>query len=253
MQLSFDLEADPLLPQVRARLLDAYGPQRPIRRMDPLSQMIKSIVSARTYDEVSWAAFLRLREVFPDWDALGDTLPAEIEKVLLPVTHADHKARQLPVLIRVLRTRPHGLSMDFLADHTVEQAMSWLQELPGVGPKTAAATLNFSTLAMRAFVIDTHVHRVLKRLGLTARNGDVAMAYDRMMSLIPGAWTAEDLFELHWLFKGLGQDICTAPLALCGRCPLKAVCARVDVERRPVVALFPAQRSDRSRSHTPNS
>lgn len=252
MQLSFDLEASPILPQMRERLVGLYGPQRPFRRMDPLSQMIKSVVSARTYDETSWAAFVRLRDAFADWNALGEVEPAQIEKILLPVTYADQKARLLPVLIRVLRTRPFGLDFGFLTEHTVGEAMAWLQQLPGVGPKTAAATLNFSTLAMRAMVIDTHVHRVTKRLGLTARNGDVAQAYERMMSLIPATWTAEDLFELHWLLKGLGQDICTAQIALCGRCPLKSQCPRVDVEARRPVLPFPAQPS-RDLSQTANS
>ena len=251
MQLLFDL-VPPILPEVRERLLGLFGPQQPLGRMDPLSQMIKSVVSARTYDATSWAAFVELRKAFPDWDALGDTAPAEIDRVLDPTTHADQKARQLPVLIRVLRTRPCGLDMGFLADHPVEQAMSWLRALPGVGPKTAAATLNFSTLAMRAFVIDTHVHRVLRRLGIVDRKGDAAEAYERMMSLIPAEWSAEDLFELHWLFKGLGQDTCTAQLALCGRCPLKALCPRVDVTVRAPVTPFPVQ-SSRSRSQTPNS
>lgn len=252
MQLMFDL-APPILPQVREQLLALFGPQHPIRRLDPLSQMIKSIISARTYDIVSRAAFVELQKAFPDWDELGDTAPADIQRILAPTTHADQKARQLPVLIRVLRTRPHGLDLRFLAEHTVEDAMAWLQQLPGVGPRNAAATLNFSTLAMRAFVIDTHTHRVLKRLGLVSRKGDAAEAYERMMSLIPAEWDAEALFELHWLFKGLGQDTCTAQLALCGRCPLKTLCPRIDVAvRAPVVAFIP-QSSDRRRSQTPNS
>jgi len=238
MQLSFDLGGPPVLPQMRERLLGLFGPQRPFRRMDPLSQMIKSVVSSRTYDEVSWPSFLELRKAFPDWNELGDTAAAEVEHILRAVTHADLKGRQLPVLIRVLRTRSHGLDLGFLADHTVEEAMSWLQQLPSVGPKTAAATLNFSTLAMRAMVIDTHVHRVIRRLGLTDRRGDVAQAYEQMMELIPTDWTAEDLFELHWLFKGLGQDVCTAQLALCGRCPLKAVCPKIGVEPRGPVLPF---------------
>lgn len=249
MQLSFDLGGPSSLPQVREQLLGLFGPQRPLRRMDPLSQMIKSVVSARTYDEVSWPSFVELRKAFPDWNALGAAAPAEIEHILRAVTHADLKGRQLPVLIRVLRARPHGLDLSFLADHVVEEAMAWLQQLPSVGPKTAAATLNFSTLAMRAMVIDTHVHRVVRRLGLTDRKGDVADAYEQMMALIPADWTAEDLFELHWLFKGVGQDICTAQLALCGRCPLKSLCPKVDVARRAPVLPY----SPRSRSQTSNS
>ena len=184
MQLLFDLEP-PILPQVRQRLVELFGPQRRTKRLDPLSQMIKSIICARTYDATAWAVFLELRKAFPDWNVIGDTAPAEIEKVIAPVTHADQKARQLPVLIRVLRTRPHGLDLSFLADHTVDDAMAWLMELPGVGPKTAADTLNFSALGMPAFVVYTHVHRVLRRLGLVSRRSEVRDAYEHMMSAIP--------------------------------------------------------------------
>ena len=238
MQLPFDL-VPPILPEARERLLGFFGPQRPVRRLDPLSQTIKSLLSARTYDATSWASFVQLRKAFPDWSALGDTPPAEIEKLIAPVTHAEQKARQLPVLVRVLRTRPRGLHLGFLSDHPVEGAIAWLRELPGLGPMAAAATLNFSTLAMRAFVVDTHVHRVLKRLGLVSRRGDVAEAYEQMMSLIPAHWSADDLFELHWLLKGLGQDTCTAQLALCGRCPLKELCPRIDVAVRAPIIPFP--------------
>lgn len=251
MQLLFDL-GPPILPGVRDQLLAFYGPQRPTRRMDPLSTLIKSVISSRTYDAVSWAAFVQLREAFPDWAALAEAAPKDIEAVIASVTHAEAKARQLPVLIRVLQTRPHGLDLSFLKDHIVDQAMAWLRELPGVGPQSAAKCLNFSTLNMRALAVDTHVHRVTRRLGLTSRTGDAALAYETLMSLIPHEWTAEDLYELHWLLKGLGQDICTDPLALCGRCPLKDTCAHVDVATRRAVLPFPAQ-SSRDLSQTPNS
>ena len=254
MQLSFDLEAAPLLPQLRARLVEFYGPQQPTRRLDPLSQLIKSIINSRTYDQVSWPAFVRLREAFPDWAELAQAAPKDIEALIAPVTHADAKAKQLPILIRVLAMRPGGLDLGFLGEHGVDQAMAWLRDLPGVGPMSAAATLNFSTLNMRALVVDTHTHRVTKRLGLTSRTGDAAQAYETLMSLVPAGWTAEDLFELHWLLKGLGQDICADPMALCGRCPLKASCNRVDVEARRAVVTFPtARQSSRSLSQMANS
>lgn len=253
MQLSFDLEAAPILPQVREQLLTLFGPQVRSKRLDPLSQLIKTVLNARTADGVAWATFQTLREACPDWNDLGDLSPAEVERLIAPVTHADAKARQLPILIRVLRGRPHGLDLGFLADHPVGEAMGWLQALPGVGPMVAAATLNFSSLRKRVFVVDTHVHRVVKRLGVVGRKSDVAEAYERMMSTIPAEWTADDLFEFHWLLKGLGQDTCTAQLALCGRCPLKSLCPRIDVAVRAPIVPFVPQSSGRSRSQTPNS
>lgn len=250
MQLSFDLESAPRLTVFRDALKMVFGPQRPTGRMDPLSQLIKSVVSSRTYDDVSWAAFCRLRDAFPDWNALGDADPKAVEALIQPVTFPDQKARQLPVLIRVLRTRPHGLDLSFLADHSVDQAIAWLRELPGIGVKSAAAALNFSVLDRRALVVDTHVHRVARRLGLAPKAGDTAHAYEALMAQTPGGWEAQDLFELHWLFKGLGQSVCTDSHPRCGMCPLKASCPRVGVAERRAVLSFP---QSRSLSHTPNS
>jgi endonuclease III len=244
MQLMFDLETSPLLPRFRAQLLDVFGPQRRTARPDPLSQLILSVISARTLDAVSASAFLRLRGVFKDWAELADASPKKIEAAIAATTFADRKARQLPILIRVIQVRTSGLDLDFLGERPVEEAMDWLQSLPGVGAKTAAVTLNFSRLNRRALVVDTHVHRVAKRLGLVGRTSEPAQAYDALMSLIPSDWSADDLFELHWLIKGLSQSICAEAAPRCGMCPLKATCPRVGVGvGRKVVELSASRRT----------
>jgi endonuclease-3 len=118
--------------------------------------------------------------------------------------------------------------------------MTWLQGLPGVGCKTAAATLNFSTLNRRALVVDTHVHRVARRIGLVGRSALPSEAYAMLMAEAPEDWTAEDLIELHWLMKKLSQSICTAERPACGLCPFAADCPRVDAATAPSEPLaFP--------------
>jgi endonuclease-3 len=229
MQLTFELESSPLAPRLRDALLALFGPQPHRGDGDPLSQLILALIGARTLDKTSFAAFVRLREAFPDWGELATAAPKRIEAAIAQVTFADNKARQLPTLIRVIQIRAGRLDLDFLRDCSVEEAMEWLQSLPGVGCKTAAATLNFSKLRRRALVVDTHVHRVAKRLGLVGKTGEPAQAYETLMATIPAAWTAEDVFELHWLIKGLGQSICTDAAPLCGQCPLKAMCPRVGI------------------------
>lgn len=242
MQLMFDLETS--LPRLRAELLNLFGPQRRTAKADPLSQLIHSLISARTPDSVSWSAVARLQAMFKDWSELIDGSPTKIEAALGETTFADRKARQLPILVRVIQVRTGGLDLDFLAERPVEEAMEWLQSLPGVGVKSAAATLNFSRLNRRALVVDTHLHRVAKRLGLVGRTNEPAQAYEAVMSQIPRNWTADDLFELHWLMKGLGQSICTDSAPRCGMCPLKASCPRVGVGvGRKVVELSSARRS----------
>ena len=237
MQLSLSFIAPSILPALRDRLVAVFGPIRPERRLDPLSQMIKALISARTYDETSWAAFVRLQAAFPDWNALAKAEPREIERIIDPVTFADRKARQLPVLIRVLQLRRRNLDLSLLADMPIEEAMTWLQGLPGIGCKSAAAVLNFSTLNRRALVVDSHVHRVARRLGLVGRSTLPTEAYAMLMGEAPVGWTSGDLFEFHWLLKKLGQSVCTDAQPSCALCPMREDCARVDVSAGRSVQL----------------
>lgn len=228
MQTRLDLPSD--LPPVRDRLRVVFGDlERPERRMDPVSQLIRAVLGSRTYDEVSWAAFFRLQRAYPDWTQLGQATADEIEPIIDPVTFADQKARQLPILIRLITLRRGTLELDFLGEEPVEEAMFWLVQLNGVGVKCAAATLNFSHLNRPAMVVDTHVHRVARRLGLTAAKGDETGTYHAIMEQAPQTWTAEDFLELHRLMKSHGQSICSHFDPACGLCALRDLCPRVGV------------------------
>jgi len=253
MQLTLELETAPLLPRLRRALLALFGPQRAEGRLDPVSQLIKSIIGARTSDADGWAAFARLRGAFADWTDLASAAPKRIETAIAAAAFADRKARQLPILVRVIQIRTGGLDLGFLADGPVADAMGWLQSLPGVGCKSAAAVLNFSTLNRPALVVDSHVHRVAKRLGLAGRASDPAQAFEALTALIPATWTAEDLFELHWLIKGLGRSICSEASPRCGMCPLKAECPRLGVGvGRKVVELAAARRTREASAEAPD-
>ncbi|PIC00879.1 endonuclease III [Caulobacter sp. X] len=230
MQLSLSLARSPL-ESVRDALLCEFGPQRPVTRMDPISQLVKSSISGRTQDAVSWAAFLRLRAAFKAWDDLADAPVAAVARIIEDVTFPVDKARHLTTALKMIRDKVGWLSLNHLKTLTVDQARWELQALPGVGTKVAACVLNFSDLAMRALVVDTHVDRVAKRIGLVGA-GDATHTYHTLMALAPDVWTADDLFELHWLMKrGLGQMLCPHEGPKCGACPLKATCAKVGVGR----------------------
>ena len=81
MQLSLGLSRSPL-ESVRDALLCEFGPQRPVARMDPISQLVKSSISGRTPDAVSWAAFLRLRAEFSCWEDLAQATEAQVLEVI---------------------------------------------------------------------------------------------------------------------------------------------------------------------------
>jgi endonuclease III len=90
--------------------------------------------------------------------------------------------------------------------------------------RNAATTINFSSLRMRALSIDTHVLRIGQRLGLLAPTADIARAYAGYMRLVPDAWDGDDLYELHWLLKQHGQQVCSFAAPKCGACVLADIC-----------------------------
>ena len=228
MQLSLSLSRS-ALENVRDALLCEFGPQRPVARMDPISQLVKSSISGLTPDAVSWGAFLRLRAEFSCWEDLAQTPEVKVLEIIRDVAHAEDKARRLPHALRLITQKVGWLSLNHLSGRPVDEARWELQSLPGVGVKVAASVLNFSTLAMRALVVDSNVHRVARRLGLIGA-GDTTHAYQALMRLTPEAWSADDLFELHWLLKrGLGQMLCPPEAPRCGACPLRHDCAKLDL------------------------
>ena len=100
-----------------------------------------------------------------------------------------------------------------------------LRQLPGVGPKTAAIVLLFS-LGQPYFPVDTHVHRVAKRLGLVPANASAEQAQALLQRAVP----PEMMYALHMQLIRHGRAICRAPRPLCDECVLLDICPRVGVK-----------------------
>lgn len=213
--------------------LRAFGGRiRDDRRLDPVSQFVRSFIASRTHDRDSWDAFLRLTRRFERWDALAEAPVAEIEALLAGVTHAEKKAPELKAALCAIRARAGTLNLDFLADLPVEQGLRWLEAIHGVGRKIAAATLNFSTLRRPAFVVETNVLRVLQRFGFVRATANTEQAYDAVMAAADGL-DADALYELHWHLKRLGQRVCTHAYSNCRACALSSLCMqRVEAAAR---------------------
>jgi endonuclease-3 len=233
--LAFGQSAD--LVFLRDRLRDRFGPVFDALRHDPISQLVKASISSRTYDEVSSTAFERLVMRYPDIEDLAAAPVEEIEAVISDVEFAETKALHLRAALRMIKAQQGAILLDFLWNWPVDLAMRWLTSLPGAGHKVAAAVLNFSSLRRRIFVVDTHVLRVLQRFGFVGAKADGKDASDAVMAAAD-SFDTDDVYELHWLLKYLGQQICTHGIAHCSECPLATMCLkRVQPEKainRPV-------------------
>jgi endonuclease-3 len=101
----------------------------------------------------------------------------------------------------------------------LDEAKTWLRELNGVGPKTAACVLMFA-LGMPALPVDTHVHRVAGRLGLVPPNATPERAHD----LLEHELDPPLVYALHISLIKHGRRLCRAQRPLCEQCPLLDGC-----------------------------
>ena len=204
-------------------LLERFGKPEPRELWDPLSQFIYSLLSSRTKTETTYAVVAELRERFGGWENLRDASLTEIEKAIGDVTFPEQKAVQLKSSLMEITRRYGTLTLDFLAQYRTDKIRTWLEQFPGVGPKTSGAVVNFSTLRRRALCLDSHHLRVVQRLGLTPR-ADAHTTEERLMRIVPESWSAEKMDDDHQLVKKLGQTICTFADPRCGQCPLLQMC-----------------------------
>jgi endonuclease-3 len=216
-------EHDDRLPRIHKLLLDYYGKPKAREPWDPLKQFIYSLLSSRTKTETTHQVLRHLWERFGSWDDLRDASLTEIEEAIRDVTFPEQKAVQLKDSLQQVTARVGTLTLDFLAKYRTEKIRAWLEQFPGVGPKTSAAVVNFSVLRRRALCIDSHHLRVTQRLGLT-RRADAATTEERLMRMVPESWDAEMLDEHHSLIKKHGQELCTFADPKCSRCPLLQMC-----------------------------
>ncbi len=222
MQLS--LFADPIMPLIRDRLIPLYGRIEDEVRYEPTEQFVLSLISSRTHDEVSGVAFEQLRAHFPYWEMLLTADAAKVTALIADVQYAPVKASRLIEALNRIKTQHKTLDLGLLENWPVDVAWSWLQSLPGAGPKVAAATLNFSTLRKSVFVADTHVLRDAKRIGLLPPKANLALGHRVLNGLIPNDWGERDDYQQHWLMKSHGQNICRHSTPRCGECPLQDIC-----------------------------
>ena len=211
---------------VHQRLCAEYGCPIPFfHELDPLSELVSSLLSHRTKNRDSGRAFRRLRERFPTWDAVRDAPVAEVEEAISAATWPEQKAPRIQeVLRRIGELRGGALSLDFLAEMQLREARDWLEALPGVGPKTSAATLLFSRLRLPALPVDSHHHRVAQRLGLIGPGVAVGPSHRVLEAQLPPEWSAQQVYDNHEALMLHGQRCCYHRGPECPRCPVLDLC-----------------------------
>lgn len=206
--------------EVTRRLTERYG-ELPFSPKDPMSQLVDILLSHRTKDEQTAAAYDNLLRVFGSWEAVRDAPVGEVQAAIENVNWPDVKAPRLQAVMRQITEERGSLNLDFLCDLSVEEGTTWLSRFEGVGPKTAACVLLFSC-RKPTLPVDVHVHRVSQRLGLIGKKVSADAAHKLLPALLPG--DARSIYNFHKALLRHGQRTCVFERPRCQQCPLTDLC-----------------------------
>lgn len=180
-------------------------PPIPLRHEDPYTLLVAVLLSAQCTDarvnQVSPRLFARARTP----EAMASLGTREIEAIIRPCGLAPGKARHIRALSRILVERHGG---------QVPATFEALEALPGVGHKTASVVMA-QAFGQPAFPVDTHIHRLAARWGLSSGRSVPVTERDLKRLFPPAAWSTLHLQIIHF-----GREHCPALRHDFAGCPI---------------------------------
>lgn len=207
--------------EVHRRLLCHIG-ERPLRpRRRPMHELISTMLSHRTTQHNEALAYEAMWRRYGSWEAIRDAPVDELAQTIRQANFAESKARNIQEALRRIIEHSGGPSIDFLKDMPDQEALAWLMSLPGVGIKTASLVLLFC-FSKPLLPVDSHIHRVSRRLGLIGPNVTPAAAHTVLLDLLPR--DPHLLLNFHVNMLRLGQRVCRWRSPDHAACPLTDIC-----------------------------
>jgi endonuclease-3 len=201
-----------ILPALRRALPDA---RCALRHRNAFELLVATILSAQCTDERVNAVTPELFRAYPDAAALAKAPRARLEALIRRTGFFRAKARSLLGCARALVERHGG---------RVPQEMDALVALPGVGRKTANVVLGTAFGIASGVVVDTHVARLSRRMGLTRESDPLRIERDLMAAVPRRAWIEWSHLLIHH-----GRRTCRARKPDCAGCAVAQWCPREGV------------------------
>jgi endonuclease-3 len=196
-----------------------YGVPENRRASDPLDMLVKIILSQATSDTNSHRTFAALKKRFPDWEMALRARTSTIAAVIRSGGLANQKAQVIKDILRQIKDEHGTLDLSFLHDFDEAEAVNYLKQFRGIGPKTIACTLLFAC-RKEVFPLDTHIFRVLRRVGLIPQKCTDQRAHDLMNRKVPKG----KFYSFHVNLIRHGRALCRPREPLCERCPIVEYC-----------------------------
>ncbi len=190
----------------------------------PYELIVAVILSAQCTDKRVNLITPEFYTRFPDVYSLAEAELEQVFELIKSCSYPNNKAKHLLGMARMLIERFNGI---------VPDTMEELQQLPGVGRKTANVILSVA-FQKPAMAVDTHVFRVAARIGLTSKAKN---PYETEMQLI--RHIPEEMIPLahHWLILH-GRYVCKARKPACRQCGIRHLCTYFEKKRETLVSLF---------------
>jgi endonuclease-3 len=215
--------------EVSQRLTKHYG-EVPFSSKDPMSMLVDILLSHRTRDEQTAAAWANLLKTFGSWEGVRDAPTQQVQDTIANVNFPEIKAPRIQAIMRQITQERGNLNLDFLRDLPVEESAAWLNRFEGVGPKTTACVLLFSC-QKPLLPVDVHVHRVSGRLGLIGKKVTADNAHALLQALLPQV--ARPIYNFHKALLRHGQRICVYEHPRCNQCVITDLCDYYKTVVRP--------------------
>ncbi len=177
---------------------------------NPYQLIVAVILSAQCTDKRVNLITPAFFEKFPSAGVLAGSDEATVFELIRSCSYPNNKTRHLLGMARMLTEKFNGV---------VPEDVDALQQLPGVGRKTANVIVSVA-FSQPALAVDTHVHRVASRIGLTWRAKNPRETEDQLVRFIPRGKLA---IAHHWLILH-GRYVCNARKPKCPECGLRELC-----------------------------
>jgi len=192
----------------RLRAADPH-PASELEFRSPFELLVAVVLSAQATDKSVNLATRELYRIANTPAALLKLGRAGLERYIRRIGLYRTKAKNIVATCRLLLERHGG---------EVPSTREALEELPGVGRKTASVILNVA-FGQPTIAVDTHIFRVANRTGI-APGKDVRAVEDRLLKVVPGPFVQH---AHHWLILH-GRYVCKARAPACPRCAISDLC-----------------------------
>jgi endonuclease-3 len=211
-----------IVAQMHKRLDRAFGGEawdQTRTPSEPLDNLMRTILSQNTTDENRDRAFDALKKKYPTWEQVMNAPIEDVKTAIKVAGLANQKGPAMQGFLTWLWQEKGNLSLDFLQKMDEDDAVVLLTKHKGIGIKTAYIVLAFAC-NKDLCAVDTHVHRIVKRVGLIDETCGREKAHRELRPLIPKGKAR----AFHVNLLDLGKTICHARGPNCGACMILDLC-----------------------------